>query len=227
MNITDQFNEKGVLFLKSVFTQEKIEELNKDVREFMNTNKIFEHIKKRHDVSEEYFFVNNTYTSLDNYKKMQYYYIPVIDNRGSHNRANDIGMIDIYNVHTLLPNIYTLFDIELILSLLFKITGKKWKLLRNNIQICTNVSNPVSFHFENTEQCLKFVIYLSDITEESGGAPMYIEKTHNIKNNIKNDDIKTYYGVKGDVLISYQNGLHKKMTQKNSTIGFLVFNFIL
>jgi predicted RNA-binding protein Jag len=58
------------------------------------------------------------------------------------------------------------------------------------------------------------------------GPPVYIEKTHNIKNEIKNEDIKTFLGNKGDVLISFQNGLHRKLPQKNSTTGYLIFNFI-
>jgi hypothetical protein len=40
------------------------------------------------------------------------------------------------------------------------------------------------------------------------------------------NDIKTFLGKKGDVLISYQNGFHRKLPQKNTTTGFLVFNFI-
>ena len=105
------FNEKGYLFLKSVYTIDVIEELNKDIREFMTKNNIYGHINKRHDVVEDTFFVNNTYVSLDNYKKMQYYYLPVIDNRGSHNRINDVNMIDIYNAHILIPNIFKYIDI--------------------------------------------------------------------------------------------------------------------
>ena len=219
------FNEKGVLFLKSVYTLEIIENFNKDVREFMTNNNIYIHLKKRHDVVEENFFVNNTYTSLDNYKKMQYYYLPVIDNRGSHNRINDVGMIDMYNANKLFPNIFTSFNIELMTTILNKISGSKWKLLRVNIHISSNVTNPNSFHFENSDKCIKYAIYLSDILNDDCGAPMYIENTHDVKNNIKNENIKTYYGGKGDVLISYQNGLHRKLPQKNYTCGFLVFNF--
>jgi hypothetical protein len=219
------FNEKGVLFLKSVYSLEIIESFNKDVREFMTNNNIYGHIKKRHDVVEEKFFVNNTYTSLDNYKKMQYYYLPVIDNRGSHNRINDVGMIDMYNADKLFPNIFTSFNIELMTTILNKISGSKWKLLRVNIHISSNVTNPNSFHFENSDKCIKYAIYLSDILNDDCGAPMYIENTHDVKNNIKNENIKTYYGGKGDVLISYQNGLHRKLPQKNYTCGFLVFNF--
>lgn len=36
---------------------------------------------------------------------MQYYYLPVIDNRGGHNRITDVGMIDFYNAEKLFPNI--------------------------------------------------------------------------------------------------------------------------
>ena len=220
------FNEKGYLFLNNVYSLENIEEINKSINEFMKQNNIYIHITRRHDVTEDTFFVNNTYTSLDNYKKMQYYYLPVIDNRGGHNRSTDVGMIDFYNAEKLFPNIKNIFNIDVLLSILFKITGIKWKLLRTNIQICSNVINPNSFHFENIDKCIKICIYLSDIINEDCGAPVYIENTHIIKNNIKNENIKTFLGKKGDMLISFQNGIHRKMPQKNYTSGFLVFNFV-
>jgi len=220
------FTKKGSLFLKDVYTLETIEKFNKEIREFMEKNQIYTHLQKRQDVTEDKFFVNNTYTSLNNYNKIQYYYLPVIDNRGGHNRLNDVGMIDIYNADKLLPNIYEYFNIDVILTILNKLTKSKWKLIRTNIQICSNVVNPSSFHFENIETCIKYSIYLSDILNQDQGPPIYIDETHIIKNNIRNENIKTYYGKKGDVLISYQNGLHRKMPQKNSTVGFLVFNFV-
>ena len=135
-------------------------------------------------------------------------------------------MIDFYNIDKLIPNIFNNFNIELIKTLLNKITNKNWKLLRTNLQLCSNVTNPNSFHFENIEECIKVTIYLSETLNDNNGPPMYIENTHIIKNNIKTDNIKTFYGDKGDILISYQNGLHRKLPQKNSTVGFLVFNFI-
>lgn len=225
-NISSDFNEKGYLFLNSVYDLQLIENFNKDIREYMNNNNIYEHVKKRQDVQENNFFVNNTYTSLDNYKKMQYYYLPVIDNRGNHNRINDAGMLDFYNADKLFPNIYTIFNIDLILTILQKITGSNWKLLRTNIQICSNVTKPNSFHFENIDKCIKYTIYLSDILDKDYGPPLYIEKSHLVKNNIKNEFIKTFLGKKGDVLISFQNGIHQKLPQKNYTTGFLVFNFV-
>ena len=220
------FNDKGYIFLQNVYTIDIIEKINQDVRDFMNNNNIYLHLKKRHDVVEETFFVNNTYSSLNSYNKMQYYYLPVIDNRGSHNRTTDVGMIDIYNIDKLIPSVMKYIDINLILTILYKISNIKWKLLRTNIQICSNVTNPTSFHFESTDKCIKYTIYLSDIINDDYGPPVFIENTHNIKSNFKNENIKKFYGKKGDVLISYQNGIHRKLPQKNTTIGFLVFNFI-
>jgi hypothetical protein len=220
------FNEKGHLFIPSVYSTETIENINKDIKEFMTNNNIYVHLKKRHDVVEDTFFVNNTYTSLDNFKKMQFYYLPVIDNRGGHNRSNDVGMIDIYNVDKLIPHISQHIQIDVLLSILHKISGQKWKLLRTNIQICSNVINPNSFHFENIDKCIKCTIYLSDIINDDYGPPVYIENTHIKKSNIKNDNIKTFHGKKGDLLISFQNGLHRKLPQKGTTVGFLVLNFV-
>jgi len=220
------FNKKGYVFLTSVFDHEVIQQFNDYLKNFMVKNNIYIHIKKRHDVVEDTYFVNNTYTSVDTYQKIQYYYLPVIDNRGSRNRSNDIGMIDIYNAHKLLPDIHTYFDINLLATIINKITGGKWKLLRNNVQICSNVVNPNSFHFENIEKCIKVTIYLSDVISNDYGPPMYVEESHINKNNIKNDKIKTFLGNKGDILISFQNGLHRKLPQNNTTVGFVVFNFV-
>lgn len=226
MSIDYDFNKKGYVFLSSVFNSDIIQRFNDYLKNFMVKNNIYIHIKKRHDVVEDTYFVNNTYTSVDTYQKIQYYYLPVIDNRGSRNRSNDIGMIDIYNAHKLLPDIYTYFDINLLKTIINKITGGKWKLLRNNVQICSNVVNPSSFHFENIEKCIKVTIYLSDVINNDYGPPMYIEESHINKNNIKNDKIKTFLGNKGDILISFQNGLHRKLPQNNTTVGFVVFNFV-
>jgi hypothetical protein len=135
-------------------------------------------------------------------------------------------MIDFYNANKLFPNIIHYFNIDLITTILKKITGTSWKLFRTNIQLCSNVTNSSSFHFDNTDKCIKYTIYLSDIDEIEKGPPVYIENSHLVKNNIKNEKIKTFLGEKGDVLISFQGGLHRKMPQKNSTVGFLVFNFI-
>ena len=227
MDLQKNFEEKGCLFLKSVFNTETIELFNKEIKEFMNVNEIYTHIKKRQDIKEEKFYVNNSYTTLDSFQKMQYYYLPVVDNRGSHNRQYDVGMIDIYNIQKLLPNIEKYFSIDLMQNLLKKITNKSWKLFRTNLHICSNVNNPISFHIDNYDTTIKIVVYLSDIKNNEDGAPVFIEGTHINQSNIKNDSVKIFKGNKGDVLISYQNGMHKKLPQNNASCGYLVFNFIL
>jgi len=220
------FNEKGYIFLKSVFTNKDIEDFSNEIKTFMNENNIYGLLNKKEDENMGTFYVNNTYSLLNNYHKIQHYYLPVIDNKGTRDRKTDLGLIDIYNADKLFPNISNYFDSNLIQILLSKITGTNWKLLRTNIQISNNVSSPNSFHFENiNNKCIKFCIYLSDIVDNNG-ALVYIEKTHEIKNEIKNEYIKTFNGNRGDVLISYQNGFHRKMPQKNTVSAFLIFNFV-
>jgi len=219
------FNIRGQLFLKEVFKPNLVDSFNNEIKIFMNDNNIYGLLNKKEDENMGIFYVNNTYSLLNSYHKIQHYYIPVIDNRGTRDRKTDIGLIDIYNADKLLPNIMNYFDINLIQIILNKITGSNWKLLRTNIQICNNVTNPNSFHFENINKCLKFCIYLSDVIDNNG-ALVYIERTHEIKNDIKREHIKTFNGHRGDALISFQNGFHRKMPQNNCVNAFLVFNFI-
>jgi hypothetical protein len=228
---TLDFNKNGHLFIPSLYDIDKINEFNQEFRNFLQKNEIYIHLKKRHDVQEQTYFVNNTYTALNSFQKIQYYYLPVIDNRSSHNRTTDAGMVDFYNADKLFPNIYNFFDIELIISILRKITNRDWKLFRTNIQLCSNVINPSSFHIDNAQECVKCTIYLSDILYNEHGPPVYIEGSHipeNINGNTKNqsNNIKTFLGNKGAVLFSFQNGIHRKLPQNNYTSGFVVFNFI-
>ena len=220
-----EFNTKGYVFLKSVYDTNIIETFNNEIRTFMNDNNVHGLLNKKEDENMGTFYVNNTYSLLNNYHKIQHYYLPVIDNKGTRDRKTDLGLTDIFNADKLFPNIVNYFDINLMHILLNKMTGTNWKLLRTNIQISNNVSNPNSYHFENINKCIKFCIYLSDIVDNNG-ALVYIEKTHEIKNEIKNEYIKTFNGNRGDVLISFQNGFHRKMPQKNGVNAFLVFNFI-
>ena len=222
----DKFEENGYLFLNNVYSKDVIKNYTDLISEFLVNNNIKSHLDKRYDVKEEKFYVNNTFSSLNSFNKQQYYYLPVIDNRGSHNRTTDVGLIDIFNVHKLIPDTLKLFNIDVMINILKKITNKNWKFFRVNLQINNNVTNPNSFHFDNFEKNIKFSIYLNDISDNSKGPLVFIEKSHNNKKNIKASNNRIFYGKEGDVLISYQNGFHKKIAQNNYISYYLVFNFV-
>ena len=221
----NNLEDKGYVFLKSVFKKQDIEKIKEEFFNFLIYNNIQEELNKKEDVKHNNFYVNNTYNLLNSYNKMQYYYLPVIDNREGHNRITDKGMIDIFNVHKILPSINDNINIELISIILKKLTNKEWKFQRINLQICNNVINTNDYHYDNND-CIKFTIYLNDILEINGGGISFIEKTH-IEKKISQKNIKNFYGNIGDVLISYQSGFHKKLPQKNSINYFLVLNFEL
>lgn len=221
----NNLNDNGYVFLNSVYTEENIQKIFNEFYNFYVENNINEEINKKEDVKTNFFYVNNTYNLLNSYHKMQYYYLPVIDNRVGHNRITDKGMIDIFNIHKLLPSINLIINLDLILTILKKLTNKEWKFLRMNLHMCNSVVNTNDYHYDNNN-CLKFTIFLNEVNEMFGGGLSFIEKTH-INKKFSNNNIKNFYGKKGDVLISYQNGFHKKLAQKNSSNFFLVLNFEL
>jgi hypothetical protein len=217
----------GYLFLKNVFHPEIIDRLNYEIQGFMNEEGIYSHLQKRQDVSQSRYFVNNTYGALKNFYQLQHYYVPVIDNRGTYNRITDVGVIDFYNVDRLFPQIRTFFELDVILMILLKTTGIEWKLNRINLQYYINVINPNAFHYDNgNERHIKVTIYLNDIVDEYSGPIAYMEGSHLNKRGMKASHTKVFTGRKGDVLISYQNGYHRRLPQRiQSTNGFLTFHF--
>ncbi len=217
----------GYLFLKNVFHPEIIDRLNYEIQGFMNEEGIYSHLQKRQDVSQSRYFVNNTYGALKNFYQLQHYYVPVIDNRGTYNRITDVGVIDFYNVDRLFPQIRTFFELDVILMILLKTTGMEWKLNRINLQYYINVINPNAFHYDNgNERHIKVTIYLNDIVDEYSGPIAYMEGSHLNKRGMKASHTKVFTGRKGDVLISYQNGYHRRLPQRiQSTNGFLTFHF--
>jgi hypothetical protein len=216
---------KGYVFLKSVISLEKIDQINNDINKFFINNNIQAHLNKREDSITEHFYVNNTFNQLNSFVKQQHYYLPVIDNRSSHDRIIDKGMIDIFNVHRLIPYINELIDVNILLDILNKLTQKEWKLQRINLHIYNNVNNTNNYHYDNFEETIKCTVYLHDIKELNEGPLSFIEGTHKNK-HFSNKQIKHFYGNAGDIFLSYQQGFHRKLPQKNSINYILVFNFI-
>lgn len=219
--------DRGYLFLKGVYSKDLIDRLHYEVQSFMNQEGIYSQLQKRQDVPQQRYYVNNTYGSLQNFQQIQHYYVPVIDNRGTYNRVTDMGVIDFYNVDRLFPQIRTYFDVQLMLMILYKSTGIEWKLTRVNLQYYNTVTNPNAYHVDNgNEKNIKFTIYLSDIMDDLSGPITFMEGTHISKKNVKMSQTKIFTGEKGDVLISYQNGYHRRLPQKTQGMnGFLTFHF--
>ena len=221
----NDLEKNGCLFLKEVYKNDEMDKILEEFLLFCEENNIYEELNKKEDVIKNNCFLNNTYSLLNSYHKMQFYYLPVFDNRKGHNRITDNGMIDIFNIHKILPSINEVINLEFIIILLKKLTNKDWKFLRVNLHFNNNVLNPNNYHYDN-EEILKFTIYLNNIKEENGGGLSFIKETHNNK-KFSNNNIKNFYGNKGDVFLSYQSGFHKKLPQRNSINYYLVLNFEL
>ena len=219
--------ENGYLFLKQVYPRDLVDRFYYEVQSFMNIEGIYSHLQKRQDVPQQRYFVNNTYGALLNFNQLQHYYVPVIDNRGTYNRVTDVGVIDFFNIDRLLPQVKTYFDISVMQAILLKTTGIEWKLTRVNMQIYNNVTNTNQYHVDTgNEKNIKFTIFISNILDEMNGAPAFIEGSHINKKNVKLTQSKIFTGERGAVLVSYQNGYHRKMPMKTGgTNIFLTFHF--
>ena len=214
----------GYVFLKSVYNKEILYKIDEDFYNFYLKNNIEKELCKREDVRKDNYYVNNTYNTLNSFHKQQYYYLPVIDNRISHNRITDNGMIDIFNVNKLLKSINENINQDIKINIINKLTKKKWKINLIKLKINNNDINTNNYHYDDNES-IKFTIYLNEVLQENGGGISFIEKTH-LDKKFSNKQIKNFYGNAGDVLISFQKGYHRKLPQKNSINYFLVFNLI-
>ena len=219
----NDLNTNGCVFLKSVYNKENMNKILNDFIDFYIRNNIQEDLNKREDVTNQNSFINNTYSLLNSYEKMQHFYVPVFNNRLGMNRITDIGLIDVFNIQKIIFSIQEIINIELMLNILRKLTNEDWKFLRTNLQIHNHVKNPNQYHFSDKE-IIKISIFLSDVYENEGGGFSYILGSH--KNKKISNHFKNFYGNKGDIFIQYQNGYHKKLNQNPSVHFFLELYFI-
>ncbi len=221
---------QGYIFLKNVFQRDVIEQFNLQMNDYFTKNQVMMYLQKPMDMDLENFYVNNTYSQMDNFEKNIRYQKPVFENRGAKNRTTDIGVYDFHQAQKIFPNLYEIFQIKTFEAILNKTTSSRWRLDRSNIHISNNVKNPVGYHSDGLKDVIRVMIYLSDLPDISYGTPSFIQNSHTPSgkaNGIKRDDIKTFPGQKGDVLISYENGLHRKLPQnKNCINGFVCFHFV-
>ncbi len=221
---------QGYIFLRNVFPRTMIEEFNTQMNSYFTKHQVMMYLQKPMDMDLEDFYVNNTYSQMDNFEKNIRYQKPVIENRGAKNRSNDIGAYDFHQAQKLFPDLLEIFQIKTLEAILQKTTSSRWRFDRANIHISNNVKNPIGYHSDGFKDEIRVMIYLSDLPDTTYGTPSFIQNSHTPAgraNGIKRDDIKTFNGSKGDVLISYENGLHRKLPQTSASInGFVCIHFV-
>ena len=219
----------GYVFIKDVYNKQKIESFTRIINQFLTTEHIYSKINNKQDFKNNKYYINNKNNLINSFSKMLHYSVPVINVRSNKNVNIDDGMIDIFNINRLIPNINEYFDISVIHRVINKLTNQKWELQRINLQLCNSVKTPNIFHHDRYEKTLKYCILLTDILDTSFGPPMFIKGSHiHQKSAVANkQNYKTFLGDKGCILISYQHGLHRKLPQQPGRISaYLVYNFV-
>ena len=223
----EDLDNKGFIFLKDVYEEEIIHNFMGELSIFLKKENIYQKIVSKTDHKCVLYYVNNEYSLVNSFKKLQNYPLPVIDIRGNRDVMIDKGMIDIHNIDKLFPQIDSYFNIDLITKLVQKSSGWRLEYFRTNLYICNSVENPAPFHSLDNNMYIKYYIFLSDIQNLSYGPNAFIKFSHRKrKKMIKSKNIEIIYGKKGDVLIIHQSGLHKRIRQnKGKASVYLVYTY--
>lgn len=219
-------NKKGYVFLKNVISIENINLINSSINKFIKDEHIYTKINSSSDFNEKDYYVNNKYYLLNSYNKIQYYRVPVINVGGNLDTKTDKGLITFFNVNRLIKETNKI-NINLLQTLLYKLTNTKWKLKNINLKLLNNVLMPSKLHCDNYETCIKCCIYLNDVDTVDSGSNIFVEGSHK-NNRIEHtrENVKFITGKKGDILISFQNGFHARNPNYNSIMGYLTYYFI-
>lgn len=218
---------QGFIELKNVFKENDINIFLNELGIFLQKENIYYKILNKQDYNEEKYYVNNTWSLINNYNKLYYYPKPVVNVRNNKDYNVDSGLIDIYNIDKLLTITDKIFNKSLIQTILEKILNKKVCIKMIKLQILKNNYNPCKLHKD--DNTIKFGIFLSDVFENNEGVNVFIKNSHKENNKeISKEDIHLFFGNKGDCFIYYQNGLHGKTIQNhedNKMHIYLIYDF--
>ncbi len=161
----------------------------------------------------------------------------------------DAGMLDIYFVENIVPRIADI-DQKRLIEIIKNATGQEIIPLRVNAYLNRGIKNTRMYHIDNTQPVIyKAFIYLSDVPDVSYGPYSFVRRTHrfsfytylNLFSNLfstkhHSTDMPIYskgkvmnaIGLKGDLFLSNQNGIHRGLPQEGSNKRIaLIFSFMV
>jgi hypothetical protein len=220
-------DKNGYVFLKGVVKGDIINYTNSQINNYLKEEHIFTKVRNREDMKHDKYYVNNNYSILNSFNKIQYYRVPVFNVGGNKDTITNKGLIEVYNPERIMTFINSSIDVNLLKVLVNKLTGINWRMSRMNLKFSNNVTAPEKIHQDDQETCLKCCIYLTDVNDYSSGPNMFVEGSHIDKDAIHDkNNLKVFNGKKGDVLISYQNGFHGRAPNPGRITAYLVINFV-
>lgn len=223
----DLLDKNGYVFLKGVIKEDIINYTNSQINNYLRDEHIFTKISNREDMKEDRYYVNNNYSILNSFNKIQYYRVPVFNVGGNKDTVTNKGLIEVYNPERIMTFINSSIDVNLLKVILKRLTGINWKMSRMNLKFSNGVVQPEKVHQDDQETCLKCCIYLSNVETNNQGSQIFIEGSHRDQEAIHNrKNLKFFTGSKGDILISFQNGYHGRNPNPGMITAYLVINFV-
>jgi hypothetical protein len=157
--------------------------------------------------------------------------------------GRDDGMIDVFNVDTIAPDVNSFKTDETIYEIINGATSKKYSPDNVNVYWNRSVTTTRDFHADTYSGKFKSFLYLTSVPDTSYGPFSYIRGSHqssrakrklsNIINRLKGnpstdavfngeDDVTYCTAPKGTLIIANQSGYHKGHPQKEGRERMLI-----
>ena len=222
------FKECGFVKLYNIINIEDIDNINNIIYNFVKDENILRRVRSRLDINSDRYYINNEFNLIDSFEKMINYSKPVIYDRISRDRLVDNGVIDIFKPITLMPDIQKYINMELIVSLVTKITNIPYKIFSAKIIIQNGVINPMKFTRKiYKKDSINCNIFLSNIDDITNGPYVLIKYSNKPQYTIKDKDLEIIFGKRGDALIYDTNLLRKRLKQYGKNKINIYLSFIL
>ena len=221
-------NRDGCQYFSNIFDKEIIDDLSNKVDSFLSKNKIF------HKIYHDPFFIGNKYVmiyssqlegSIGSNKEKSF----IVINGNKCNKLMKISFAILYPEYLFKEQINEIIKIQLLYSLLKKITNKKWYLDNSHITIQVGCNDNIKYDRKTNQKEIKMFIPLNDINRLEDGPMVYIRYSHKIKNLPNEFPCIMYPMNRGDFLLYYQNGLQKigpQVSYKIRKILILTFRIL-
>ena len=222
-----KLNSNGCQFIKNAYDKDSINNLKNKISDFIVKNKILHHVHQNKDLLGKDFYLNCGNKKVNSYHEMKYGKRCTINVRGDEHGRTDTNLLDFFNPQYLFGlEISHIVNIDNICKLLNKLSGKQWYLDRTNIYVNIEIKNTRGFHTDTKYPYIKVFLPLTDIKDINDGPYCYMQYSQQSNPKIKPSPVIFCPANQGDMIISYQNGLHRGCPQKEGRIRkMLVFGF--
>lgn len=147
----------------------------------------------------------------------------------------DDGMLDLFNVERLIPELREFKDDEFVEAIVDEATGERYGADNVNVYVNRSVTNTRDFHADTYAGKFKSFLYLTDVPDRAYGPFAYVERSHEssviertvntVANRLRDEPttnalfydesgVRVCTAPKGTLIVADQAGYHRGLPQE-------------